>query len=142
MSLLPRWFNRLPKPGSWKGDLSKFFQDLDERTGLNTGLSVYSTGDSVIIEANVPGLTAKEVDVSIDDDGLLWIKGERQLEEKSKDKNFYRKAQRSYTYCIPLGEEVDLTQEPIALCKDGVMKITFSKRKDKIKESKKIPVKE
>lgn len=142
MSLLPRWFNRLPSPSrGWKGDLSKIFAEEEKDWFGIQGLSVYSDDNSVTIEADVPGLTSKDVDVSLDQDGVLWIKGERKFEEK-KDKNYYRKSQQSFSYCLPLGDEIDFSEEPKAACKDGVMKITFAKRKEKQKESKKIPVKD
>lgn len=147
MSLLPRWFNRLPSPfQSKKGDLAfgKFFSDLDENFDLfstrPSGLSIYSDDQTLTIEADVPGLSAKEVDVSIDEDGILWIKGERKTIENDKEKNYYRKAQQSYAYCIPLSEEIDISSEPKANYKDGVMKIIFNKKKQKHKEAKKIQV--
>lgn len=144
-SMIPRWFNRLPSPlKNWKsGDLGKVFQDLDE--GYNwfssgSGLCIYSDEKTLTVEADVPGLTAKDIEVSMDPDGVVCIKGERKLEEKGKGKTIYRKAQQSFSYCLPLGDEVDLSQEPFASCKDGVMKIIFQKKQEKQKELKKIKI--
>lgn len=146
MSLVPRWFSRFPKPNRRMGELfnlSKFFEDLeDEMTTVPSGLSVSSDEKNIYIEAHVPGLTSKDVEVSIDNDNILWIKGDKKEEVEEKNKKFYRRSQSSFSYCIPLWEDVDESVEPKAVCKDGVMRVTFAKKRDKQVESKKIHVDE
>lgn len=148
MSLLPRWFKNFP---SYKGKnllrgtpFSGIFNELDESMNLLTsnpsGLSVYSDESNIYVEAAVPGLSEKDLDVSIDNEGVLWIKGEKQEEEQDKNKKYYRKALRSFSYCIPLWGEVDENSEPKATCKDGMMKITFKKNKQVDTQQKKIPI--
>lgn len=127
MSLIPRWFSRelenlLPKAPS--------------------GLSVSSDAEHVYVEADVPGLSPKEIDVSIDDDHVLWIKGDKKVVEEDKKKKYYRRSQTSFSYCVPLGDEVDESIEPTAQCREGVMMITFAKKEEKEKKgTKKIEVK-
>lgn len=151
MSLIPRWYPKFPSP--WKKgfgeglfDINKFFENLEEEFGLAmthpSGLSVSSDDKNIYVEAHVPGLTAKDVEVSLDSEGVLWIKGEKKEEEKDKVKRYYRKASHTFSYCLPLWEEVDQKVEPEATCKDGIMKLTFAKKKEKRIESKKIKVKE
>lgn len=151
MSLVPRWYNRLPRLLRKKGgtdflNLGKFFEDLEEDLAplghYPSGISVSCDDKHIYIEANVPGLTAQEVDVSLDNEGILWIKGEKKEEKIDKEKKFYHRAQHSFSYCVPLFEEIDPDAEPKATCKNGVMYITFAKRKEKQVVSKKIPVKE
>lgn len=146
MSLVPRWFSRFPKPSRKAGDLfnlSKFFEDLeDEMTTVPSGLSVSSDDKHIYIDAHVPGLTAKDIEVSIDSDNVLWIKGDKKEESEDKEKKYYRRSQSSFSYCVPLWEEVDETVEPEAVCKDGIMRVKFSKKKGKQIEAKKIKVKE
>lgn len=146
MSLVPRWFSRFPKPSRRAGDLfnlSTVFDELEnEMAGVPSGLSVSSDEKNIFIEAHVPGLSSKDVEVSIDNDNVLWIKGEKKEETENKMKKFYRRSQSSFSYCIPLWEEIDDSIEPEAVCKDGIMRITFSKKKEKQTESKKIKIKE
>lgn len=141
MSLVPKWFHRFPKP-----NLSKFFEDIeDELSPLisrSTGLSVSSDDHNIYIEAHVPGLCANDIEVSIDEDGVLWIKGEKKVEENDKKKKFYRRSQSQFSYCVPIVEEVDFEQEPKATCKDGIMRVTFARRKERQSEVKKIRVEE
>lgn len=148
MSLVPRWKSLFPSPNraSELFSLGKFFEDLEhdfESLGSNqSGLSVSSDEKNVFIEAHVPGLTAKDVEVSLESNNILWIKGTKKEEEKDKKRKFYRHCQTAFSYCIPLWEDIDLSVEPEALCKDGVMKITLTKKKEQQIEAKKIKVKE
>lgn len=147
MSLIPRWKSVFPsnRRSSEIFNLGKFFEDLEQ--GIDTlshksGLAVSSDEDSVYIEANVPGLTGKDIDVSIDNNNVLWIKGDKKVEERDKKRKFYRQSQSSFSFCVPLWDDIDTSVEPEAVCKNGVMKVTFAKKKDKQVEAKKIKVKE
>ena len=151
MSLVPRWHQRFPSLFNRKGaeefsNLGQFLQQIEDEFGAlaaphTTGLGISSDDKNIYVEAHVPGLSAHEVDVSIDSEGVLWIKGER-VEEEKDELQYYKKAQTSFSYCIPLGEEVDTAIEPQANFKNGVMKITFPKKKERQIEAKKIKVKE
>ncbi len=151
MSLVPRWHQRFPNLFNRKGseefsNLGQFLQQIEEEFGSlatphTTGLGISSDEKNVYIEAQVPGLNASDVDVSMDSEGVLWVKGEK-VEEEKKERQYYKKAQTSFSYCIPLGEEVDISQEPQATFKNGVMRITFPKKKEKQVEAKKIKIKE
>jgi HSP20 family protein len=144
MSLLPHGNRPLRKKGPF--GLGSFFEDIEEGfkalTSQPSGLSVSSDEKNIYILADVPGLTAKDVEVSVDGQGCLWIKGERVEEKNDKNKKFYRKAVQSFSYCVPLWNEIDESVEPEASCKNGVMRIVFKKKKDKQVEAKKIRVKE
>ena len=147
MSLIPRWKSRFPTPRSSDlFNLGKFFEEMEGElepfSSHPSGLSVSSDDQKIYVEAAVPGLTAKDVDVSVDNNNVLWIKGEKKEEEKDKKRKFYRQSQTAFSYCIPLWEEIDTSAEPEAICKDGLMKIIFQKKKDKQIEAKKIKVKE
>ena len=150
MSLIPRWQNKFPTHGGTRAseffNLGQLFENLEKELEVlgpaQSGLSISSDDKSVFIEANVPGLTAKEVEVTIDSNNCLWIKGEKNTEEKDKQKKYYKRAQLSFSYCVPLWEEIDASKEPEAICKDGVMRVIFAKTKEKQIESKRINVKE
>lgn len=144
MSLLPSWNNPSKKKGSF--NLGAFFEDVEEGfkslASHPSGLSVSSDEKHVYVTADVPGLTAKDVEVALDNEGVLWIKGSRLEEKNDKNRKYYRKALQTFSYCVPLWGEVDETVEPEATCKNGVMSITFLKKKEKQQEAKKIKVRE
>src|SRR5438067_1783536 len=124
MSLIPQWQNKFPAPGRRASEffnLGQLFENLEKELETlgsgQSGLSISSDDKSIYVEAHVPGLTAKDVDVSIDANNCLWIKGEKKSEEKDKQKKYYRQSQVHFSYCVPLWEEIDTSKEPEALCK-------------------------
>jgi HSP20 family protein len=84
----------------------------------------------ITIKAEIPGIEAKDFDVSIDG-RLLTIKGEKKQEQKEKDETDYR-VERSYGYfkrTIELPAEVDPNKVD-ASYKRGILKIKLRKSKE------------
>ena len=106
------------------------FWDEDEEwlisPSTQSGLSVYEDEDKVYVEAAVPGINPKDVEVTFQD-GYLWIRGEAKEEERDKKKKYYRQASRSFSYRVAVPGEVDANKEPEATYKHGVMTISFAK---------------
>ncbi len=100
------------------------FDDLFSKEGL----SVASDEDHVYIEAQVPGVRGEDIDISVDDNRVLRIKaeGEQQIEDK---KHYYRKSKNSFSYAIPLSDDVNIDTVSEAVCERGVIKISFDKFK-------------
>lgn len=119
--LIPANFWRFPIIASnlWE-DLS----DLAPMAGTLNGLSISEDDKSVYVEAAVPGVDPKNVDVTFDK-GVLWVKAEASREEKGK--KYYRKASSSFSYRIAIPGEVDWKTEPVATYKNGVMQAVFAK---------------
>ena len=93
-------------------------------SAFSTGLSISEDDKKIYVEATVPGLDPKDVDVTFEK-GFLWIKGEAKDEEEGK--KFYRKRQQSFSYRVAVPGEIDQNIEPTASCKNGVMTVTFAK---------------
>jgi len=104
-----------------------------------SGLSVFEDNGHVYIEAALPGIKPDEIDM-VYDKGVLWIKADKKEETEDKKKKFYRKALSSFSYRIAVPGEIDESREPDSQCKNGILKVSFSKAKHCT--SKKIPVKE
>lgn len=104
----------------------------------HSGLSISEDTENVYVEAALPGINLKDIDITFDK-GLLWIKGQRKEEEKNKDRSYYRKAMSSYSYHLNIPGNVDQKMEPEANYKDGVLTVTF--RKTAEEQPKKITVK-
>lgn len=84
----------------------------------------------ITIKAEIPGIEAKDFDVSIDG-RLLTIKGEKKQEQKEKDETYYR-VERSYGYfkrTIELPAEVDPNKVD-ASYKRGILEIKLRKSKE------------
>ncbi len=52
-------------------------------------LDVSETKNNIVVKAEVPGMDAKDIDISLTGD-LLTIKGEKKQEQEEKDENYYR----------------------------------------------------
>lgn len=118
----PTNFWRLPIIAS---DLWEDLGDLMPMSGTLNGLSISEDEKNVYVEAAVPGIDPKDIEVTFDK-GVLWIKGESKEEEK-KGKKYYRKASSSFSYRVAVPGEVDWKTEPVATSKNGLMMVAFPK---------------
>jgi HSP20 family protein len=92
----------------------------------------------ITIKVEIPGIEAKDFDISIDG-RLLTIRGEKKQEQKEKDETYYR-VERSYGFfkrIIDLPAEVDPNKVD-ASYKRGVLKMKLRKLKES--KTKKIKV--
>jgi len=96
---------------------------LPQTTSIS-GLSIFEDDKNVYVEAAVPGVDPKSVEVTFDK-GVLWIKAEK--EEEGKGKKYYRKASSSFSYRLLVPGNLDLNREPQAEAKNGIMTVTFAK---------------
>lgn len=103
----------------------------------NSGLSIYEDKNNVYVEAALPGLTTDDIEVTFEK-GNLWIKGEKAEEQKEENKKYYRKASSSFSYRVSVPGAIDERKEPEAEFKEGIMKITFAKRKEQTPKQIKI----
>lgn len=93
------------------------------------------------ITAELPGLDAKDVDVSMSDHRLV-LKGEKHAEKEEKDKNYYF-SERSYgtfqrSFSLPDGIDYDKVAADFA---KGVLTISLPKTAEAQKQAKKIEIK-
>lgn len=120
--LIPRSIWNMPSR------LPSIFDEEDDWATFmpSTGLTVSEDEKNVFVEAAMPGLDGDNIEVTFDK-GALWVRGSKQELEEDKKKKFYRKASSSYSYRIVVPGNVDETQTPDAVYKNGVMKVTFHK---------------
>lgn len=91
-------------------------------------VDVYQTENELVIKADLPGATEKDLDVRVENN-MLTIGGERKFEQEVKEEN-YLQMERSYgsfhrTFSLP--NTVD-TQAIQAKYTDGVLTVTLPKR--------------
>jgi HSP20 family protein len=93
------------------------------------------------ISAELPGLDAKDVDVSVSGN-MLVLKGDKRQEREEKEKNYYvsERAYGSFQRAFELPASVD-RQKISADVSKGVLTITLPKTPDAQKQQKKIEVK-
>ena len=99
------------------------------------------TKDNLLIKAELPGLEAKDVNVSVSGD-ILMIKGEKQREEEEKDAHYYHcerywgSFQRSFQ--LPVNIQADKVE---ATFDKGVLKVTLPKAEEAKKKQIEVKVK-
>ncbi|MGQ9920784.1 MAG: Hsp20/alpha crystallin family protein [Desulfobacca sp.] len=93
-------------------------------------VDVSETADKVVVKAEVPGMDAKDIDISLSGD-LLTIKGEKKTEREEKEEN-YHLVERSYgsfsrSLRLPVAVDADKIE---ATYKQGVLTITCPKKEE------------
>jgi HSP20 family protein len=114
-SLFPRW----AWPAVW-----------EEEDFIPEGrdLTLYETDDDVVVEANVAGVPASQVDVSLEG-GTVTIKAEHEEseEKRKKKKAVYRQARAAryyYTASMPCPVKADQAKAEI---RNGILTVTVPK---------------
>lgn len=90
-------------------------------------LNIYQTAGEIVVEADLPGMTDKDVDVEISE-GVLTIKGERKYEEEEKKKEYFHRevAYGAFQRAITLPVDVDV-EKTEATVKNGQLKVVLPK---------------
>lgn len=123
VNLVPRSFFSPRFPSFWD-DEDSMLSPLS--ITQDSGLTVSEDDKNIYVEAAVPGLDPDKVEVTYDK-GVLWIRGNQEQEEKDDKKKYYRKASSSFSYHVAVPGKIDEQAEPNAVCKNGVMRVTFAK---------------
>jgi HSP20 family protein len=109
-------------------DLGPFRRFTEEGEWMPT-VDVSETAKEIIVNAEIPGVEAKKIDVSLDGN-VLTIKGERKREHEEKEENFHRieRSYGSFYRALQLPAEVD-GERIKAIYKKGVLRIAMPKTK-------------
>ena len=122
LSTLQNQFNRLFEPN---------FPGRPENSELTTwapAVDIYETENELVIKADLPEITEKELDVRVENN-MLTIRGERRFEEKVKEDNYLRieRTYGSFSRSFSLPNTVN-TEAIKAEYKNGVLTVTLPKR--------------
>jgi HSP20 family protein len=100
---------------------------LPEGARWAPAVDIYESEGQLVVEAELPGVTTDDIDVSIDEDTLV-IRGERKVEREVREENYYRveRAIGDFQRSIRLPSEVD-SEKVKASYEDGVLKVTVPK---------------
>jgi HSP20 family protein len=133
MKLVP-YFHRTESP-----TISRLFEDFFNgftfdgslaRTRENwiPSVDILEKDGNLILRAELPGLTEKQIDLKIEGN-TLTLKGERKLENEDKESNYHRveSYHGSFTRSFTLPETVDLDKIN-AEYKNGILTITLPQR--------------
>ena len=122
-------------------DFRRGWPEAGEGGVMTPRVDVSETDTELKVEAELPGVAEKDVEVTLRDGGLT-IKGEKRHEKEEKGKSYYL-AERSYgsfTRTIPLPFEADPDTVEARFAK-GVLTVTVPKPPEAKAKTKKIEVK-
>lgn len=111
------------------------------RGGWVPAVDVYEHEDAITIKADLPELTAADIEVAFEDDRLV-LSGERKFKEEIKEDQYYRLERRYGTFrrVIPLPADAIKPEEITADFSDGVLKVVVPKAEDEKPKQIKIEV--
>lgn len=124
---MERLWGSMPEPRFWRWPIVEELRapavDMFEKNG------------SLVVKADVPGMTAKDIEIAVSDD-ILTISGERKEEKEVKEKDYYR-AERSYgkfmrQLSLPSGVDTDKAE---ATFHDGVLEIKLPLKEEAKKKA-------
>jgi HSP20 family protein len=93
-------------------------------------VDVSETADKITVKAEIPGMEAKDIEISMVGD-TLTIKGEKKVEREEKEEN-YHMVERSYgsfsrSMKLPVGVDSDKVD---ATYKNGVLTVVLLKKEE------------
>lgn len=105
-------------------------EQYDDENGEADGqltIDVYQTSTDIVIKSTIAGVKPEDVDVSISND-MITIRGERKLEEKISDDNYYYRE----CYWGPFSRSIVLPMDVVAekidaSLKNGILTIKLPK---------------
>ena len=102
---------------------------------------VWEDDGDVIVEAEVPGMEAKDIDLNLRDDNTLVISAKKEETKEKKEKNYYRSERYFGEYYreIELPKPVD-KGKVTAKTKDGVLTVKLPKKAEALEKETKIKV--
>jgi HSP20 family protein len=150
MRNLIRW-QPINRPVTWTNGMDRLFDEFMGRSirkmeeevaacAWTPAVNILEREDAIVISADLPGLKAEDVEVTIDN-GVLTLKGERTLEEVTEGETYHR-VERSYgkferSFSVP--NSVD-PKKIEARFVNGEMTLTLPKRDESKPRSVKIKV--
>lgn len=126
-------------------DMERFFEDrpyisMFPKLGWDLAVDVYEEGKNVIAKMSLPGVTADDLEISIDKD-ILTISGTREEEKETDTKDYYSKEIRrgSFSRSVSLPKIV-AANEAKANYVDGVLTVTMPIVKGQEKKAVKVDI--
>lgn len=122
-------------------NLSRFPQIKGfENLNLHPSIDIVDDENTFKVVAEMPGMSEKEVNVSIDQN-MLIIKGEKQTSRKDESKNYLIReiGYGCYERAIPLPEFVDLDKVKASF-KKGMLWVEIPKKQGTAKKSREIKI--
>jgi len=130
----PTWgWSRFDEVDRMRRDLDKLFEGLSGKpfreptAGVFPLANVTEDEDNYYVRAELPGMAANEIDISVTGDGLS-IAGERKIPAEKKDAKYHRREREAgrFSRIISLPRQIEAAKVE-ASCTDGVLTVMLPK---------------
>ena len=113
-------------PFSGVGALDRWFGDFSPAL-VQPKIDVVDEGDAVRIDAELPGIDQKDIEILIQDDAVI-LRGEKKMESESEEQGCYRieRSFGSFQRVVPLPDGVDINRAEASMDK-AVLKMRIPK---------------
>ena len=120
-----------------RGITRDFFREPG--AGVFPPINITETKDNYFVRAELPGIKADEIDISVTGDSLS-ISGERKIQAEKEDAKYHRREREAgnFSRIVNLPGQVD-TVKVVANCADGILTVILPKAEEA--KAKKISVK-
>jgi HSP20 family protein len=114
----------------FSGTFSRSGQDEIMRGAWNPQVDIFENKDQIVLEAELPGMKAEDVNISIENN-VLTLYGERKFEKKDEGDNFHRveRSYGSFTRSFTLPPTVS-SENANAEFENGVLRLSLAKREE------------
>ena len=100
------------------------------RGAWSPSVDIFENKDSIVLEAELPGMSPEDVHISIENN-VLTLHGDRRFEKKDEQDNFHRveRSYGSFTRSFTLPPTVS-SENANAEFENGVLRLTLAKREE------------
>ncbi len=115
--------------------------NLDASSNFSPRVDVSEDENSVFVNIELPGVDKKDVKITVQENNILTIKGEKKSEIKDEKKNFYR-VERTYgSFCRTMALPAEVNSEKTkAKYENGILNIELPKLEPAPKAEKLIEI--
>lgn len=119
-----------------------FFEDDLSPSGVSfvPTVDISETKKDIKVRADLPGMTEKDIDVSVSDN-VLTIKGKKEEEKEESGEDFYRKERVSGSFLRQIQVPANIkTDEIHAKFKNGVLTVSLPKSTEAVEKAVKVEI--
>ncbi|MEX2177235.1 MAG: Hsp20/alpha crystallin family protein [Gemmatimonadaceae bacterium] len=140
---LPRSFiDELPERFRQMFEGNMAFEPIAEPLGWMPAMEIFEKDDALVVTAELPGVSSKDVDITLDD-GILTVRGEKKEERKEGEPesryHMWERRYGSFQRAFTLPKAVDAAKI-FAKFENGVLTITLPKSEKAKVQGRKIPI--
>ena len=123
-------------PWDLQEEFNRVWPELSGGFGLGSGdyapsMDVRETPEAFVIEADIPGMDKKDVQIEVSDN-VVTVKGERRSEREQNDKDYHLTERRFGSFRRSVAIPGGFTNENVsAKFENGVLTITLPKQEEK-----------